>query len=252
MSDKNKNVNGKPRKWILVIAAALAALLILLMGLMTQNQSKKNDSQSTEVPEKQEPGQIQRDTDVQQTYSLGEGLEISDVGSYTGVYMEDGSDEVVTGVMMIIVSNTSDKALEYAEITLSGESEEAWFTVSALPAGESVVLLEKNRKPYKADVEYSQAKASNIVYFQKELSLMESELKIQPLDGGVNVTNISDRDINGDIFICYKNEANGLLYGGIAYRVRIEGGLKAGEIRQIMTNHFSDSGTALIYVSVAE
>ena len=250
MSNKIEKEYGKPRKWTLVLAAALAALLILLVGLMIQNQTQKDDPQSAAVSAKEEPGQIQRDTDVRQTYSLGEGLEITDVGSYTGVYMEDGSDEVVTGVMMIIVSNTSDKALEYAEITLSGGAGEGRFTVSALPTGESVVLLEKNRKPYASGVEYSQAKAENIAFFQSEISLMADELKIQPLDGGVNVTNISDRDIDGDIFICYKNEANGLLYGGIAYRVRIEGGLKAGEIRQIMTNHFSDSGTALIYVSV--
>ena len=40
---------------------------------------------------------------------LGSGLGILDVGSYTGIFMEDGSDEVVSGVLMAVVTNRSDR-----------------------------------------------------------------------------------------------------------------------------------------------
>jgi len=43
-----------------------------------------------------------------ETISLGNSLEITDIGSYTGIYMEDGSDDVVSGIQMIIVKNVVD------------------------------------------------------------------------------------------------------------------------------------------------
>lgn len=39
-------------------------------------------------------------------------------------------------------------------------------------------------------------------------------------------------------------------FNGICYRVRIEGGLKAGEIRQIMPSHFSSEGSRIMFVTV--
>ena len=253
MSEKKAKNTGKKGTWILVLMGLLVAALILTVALKTSDADPKVPHQNaTTLAAEEQPGTIHKDTEAQKPYFLTEGLEITEIGSYTGAYVEDGSDEVVSGVMMIIVSNTTSEALEYAEIILSGESGEAVFMVSALPAGESAVLLERNRMAYDRNAEFSQVRTENVAYFRTELSLMEDVLKIQPLDGAVNVTNISDRDIQGDIFICYKNKAEGLFYGGIAYRVRIEGGLKSGEIRQIMTKHFSDTGTALIYVSVAE
>jgi hypothetical protein len=50
--------------------------------------------------------------------------------------------------------------------------------------------------------------------------------------------------------IYYKNSASDLYYGGITYRIRIEGGLAAGEIRQAMGNHLSESGSAVMFVTI--
>ena len=86
--------------------------------------------------------------------------------------------------------------------------------------------------------------------FSEPLSLQEDKLQLQVLDGALNVVNISGADIEGDIVIYYKNAASDLLYGGITYRVRIEGGMKADEIKQIMASHFSDSGSRIMFVTV--
>jgi len=48
----------------------------------------------------------------------------------------------------------------------------------------------------------------------------------------------------------YKNAAADLYYGGITYRVRIEGGIKAGEIKQLMAGHFSETGSKIMFVTV--
>lgn len=177
-------------------------------------------------------------------------LQIFDVGSYTGVYMEDGSDEVVTGVLMLVVNNYSQTDIQYAEITLPTENGDAKFTLSTLPAGESCVLLELNRMQFSGKEDPTKAVTDNMAIFSDPLSLMEDQLELQILNGAMNVTNISGTDITGDIAIYYKNAAADLYYGGITYRVRLEGGLKADEIRQIMASHFSDTGSKVMFVTV--
>ena len=162
--------------------------------------------------------------------------------------MEDGTDEVVSGILMIIVKNTGEKAVQYAEITLPDSG--AFFTLSTLPAGESVVLLEQTRMAYTGNEDVTQAAASNMAVFSEPLSLCEDKLQLQILDGALNVINISGQDIEGDVVIYYKNAASDLYYGGITYRVRIEGGLKADEVKQIMADHFSASGSKVMFVTV--
>ena len=66
----------------------------------------------------------------------------------------------------------------------------------------------------------------------------------------LNVTNISDEDITGDVVVYYKNASADMLYGGITYRVTISGGIKAGEIRQVVAGHFSDSGSRIMFATV--
>ena len=178
------------------------------------------------------------------------GLEITDLGKYTGVFMEDGSDEVVSGVLMMVVRNNGENAIQYAEITVPTSRGDAFFTLSTLPAGESCVLLEQNRMAWSTEEAYDTATAANVAFFTEALSLHEDLLQVQVLDGAINVTNVSEADISGDVVIYYKNAAEDLYYGGITYRVRLEGGMKAGEIKQIMASHFSDTGSKIMFVTV--
>lgn len=182
---------------------------------------------------------------------LDHGLRITDVGKYTGVYMEDGSDEIVSGVMMIAVNNEGENDIQYAEITMPVGDRTASFSLSTLPVGSTVILLEKNRMEYVSG-NYTEASAANVALFSAPLSLCEDQLEFQILDGVINVTNISGADITGDIVIYYKNSAADVYYGGITYRVRLEGGLQAGEIRQIMASHFSESGSTIMFVTCGE
>jgi hypothetical protein len=40
-----------------------------------------------------------------------------------------------------------------------------------------------------------------------------------------------------------------MYYGGITYRIRIEGGLKAGEIRQGTAAHFNPDNSTVVFVT---
>ena len=59
-------------------------------------------------------------------------------------------------------------------------------------------------------------------------------------------------DISGDIYIYYKFAATDIFYGGITFRVRVEGGLKAGELRQIPAGHFKPGECRIVQVSIYE
>ncbi len=228
------------------LLASLLVLTTLSCILTACVDAPANSGSSSQPADSQQTTARMEDVNI----NLGNGLYITDIGGYTGMYMEDGSDEIVSGVLMIIVTNTGDQTLQYAKISLEAGETDGSFEVSTLPAGKSVVLLETSRMAYDKNTFYTTAVAENVAFFPQEPSLMEDTVKLHILDGVINVTNISDTDIDGEIVVYYKNSASDLYYGGITYRSRVTDGLKAGEIRQVVGSHISASGTAVMFVTI--
>ena len=243
MSKSNDKKRSKGLILLVIAAAVLIAVLLLIPG-------KEQVPQETEVPATETAVE---ETEPVETVVLKDALRIDKIGSYTGLYVEDGSDEAVSGLLMMIVTNISDAPIQYAEISLTLGEDTARFTVSVLPAGSSAVLIEQNRMLFDETVDYTQAQAEcvHLAGFDKSLSLHQDKLDVQVLNGAINITNISGSDITGDIILCYKNVSNGVYHGGIAYRVRLEGGLKEGEIKQIMGTHFHQPGSEILFVDIA-
>lgn len=182
--------------------------------------------------------------------NLGYGIRISQVGKYTGMYMEDGSNEFVSDVLMILVTNDTPDDLQFAQIQLSNQTDVADFELTTLPAGESLVVLEKNRKPYSEG--YSYAVANHITFFPEPMGLMEDRIEISTLENILNVHNLTQQDIPGPIHIYYKNTASGQLYGGITYRITLDEGLAAGQIQQLVSSHFSTASSKIMFVTCGE
>lgn len=258
---KNKNKSGKRTVlWTIIVIEVIILLAALLVWWAfaydggstepTVPEEPITPETSATVPQVTVPEPtIEEIVDIGGT-SIDNDLIIRNIGAYTGAFVEDGTNDIVSGVLMLVVANNGEEAVQYAEITLPTENGDAKFTLSTLPVGESVVLLEQNRMAYTGDEDATLATADNVAFFSEPLSLHEEKLKLQILDGAINVTNISGEDIDGDIVIYYKNAATDLYYGGITYRVRIEGGMQADEIKQIMASHFSDSGSKVMFVTV--
>ena len=179
---------------------------------------------------------------------LGYGLKITDWGKYTGMYMEDGSNEVLADVMMIVVENNGDQDIQLAEIAAEAESGSYAFQLTNLAVGERAVLLDLGRKASTADL--TGASIEKVALFEEPMSLCEDQILVSGMDGMVNVQNISDEDITGEIYVYYKYAAEDIYYGGITFRIRVEGGLKAGEIRQIPAGHYNAGGCAVVQVTV--
>jgi len=211
--------------------------IVVLVILILREKNNVDDESLAQIDEIKET-----------SINLGYDMYITEVGKYDGVYMEDGSDERVSDILMITVKNEGVNAIQYAEISMPVGEKTASFALSTLPPNSTIIVLEKNRMSYeKAD--YTTAIAENVAIFSEPLNLCEDRLKIQCLDGIMNVSNISGEDIEEDIVIYYKNSATDVLYGGITYRLRVENGLKNGEIRQIAASHFSESGSRIMFVT---
>lgn len=252
--------NGKKGKrialWVVIVVLVLVLLFALLIwwALAYTESLENRDPEATPTAVQQETEQEEFNpiTGAMEDISvpLARGLQLINIGSYTGAYVEDGTNEVVSGVLMLVVTNTGAEAIEYAQISMPAADGTAQFSISTLMPGASAVLLEQDRMLYTGNEDPSQAEASAVAVFDELPSMCEEQLELQILDGAINVKNISGGDITGDILIYYKNSSADLYYGGITYRVRIEGGMKDGEIKQLMASHFSASGSKIVFVTI--
>lgn len=236
------------------VAILLAAALLCLYFLRPVEQEAAAPSATTSPTAPSAPSEeVAVQPETAQTEPREEvlehrGLQIVEIRSYTGAYMEDGSDEVLSELLSVVVDNKTGQALQYADLTLSfsGE-EEAHFSVSNVPKDGRVVLLEANRMQYTDEVP-SSCQVQNMALLP-EFELHEDTFRISAMDGVLNVKNISERDISGTISVFYKNKIQDVYYGGITYRAKIENGLKAGEIRQIPTKHFDPDNCEILMVT---
>ncbi len=177
---------------------------------------------------------------------IGNGLTLLQTGTYTGKFIEDGSDDEVEDVMFILVKNNTSSDLQYADITVYKDDEEFTFTASNIPSSGSVMLLEKNRK--QAEKKITSAKSENVVFFKKEMNLQRSLFKLQKLDGAINLINISGKDITEDIYLYYKSTVDGHYMGGITYLAKVSGGVKADGVKQLSTEHFKNGNSEIVNI----
>ena len=263
---KSSNRRSRRNLWILigVLCVALVALVVfaLTMGrdesrpVIPQNTTpvagnpalQTEPSEQETKPTETQPLTQESTPEVDGLFDLGSNVVIADYISYTGAFMEDRTDEVVAGVLAIRVTNTGDEYIQTMDITLSDGVETAEFSLSTLFPGETVIVLEKNRMAYSGAPEFTQVETSAVALFEEHPGMCEDQLEIQCLNGVINVTNISGQDIQGDVLIYYKNYVSGMYYGGITYRIRIQGGLKAGEIRQGTAAHFNPDNSTVVFV----
>lgn len=247
---RNRIKRKKINMGIMLLLVLLVVAVILVMSMLKKNSAVNEQMDvSTETDVATEANGSPEDL-----MNLGNELFVAEVGNYSGKYVEDGSDENVSDVLMMKILNRGEEAIEYAVIELQVGEKSAEFSVSALMPGAEAILLEKNRMPYDAETDYTKAAVNclNFARYQYDLTLQKEKLNIQILDGGVNVTNISEEDIAEDITIYYKNKEDEVFLGGITYRISFEGGIKSGEIRQKMANHLSKNESEILFVTMTK
>lgn len=240
---QRKRRKRQKTSWVIpaaVVAVIVIAVVIVIFALPHSGEPEPTQPQGT--------GGTKVEYVEMDPIDLGQGLVIDYAGAYTGIYMEDGTNEMVTGLMMVILKNTGNQDLQLARFTLEYADFTAEFEVTNLPAGASVVTLEKNRRD--AAGEPKSAKLSTVVFFQEKMTLLEEQLELSGSAGTISVKNISGADISGNIWVYYKYSATDIFYGGITFRAKLTDGLKAGESAQIPAGHYNPNSVKIVCVTV--
>lgn len=176
----------------------------------------------------------------------GTQMIVKSFAGYDGAYLEDGSGDEIVGVAALLVENSGDAGILRAEIVLERSNESMVFCIELLPAGQSVLVLEKNRKIYSsgeftactgwAVMEYGDWKKSDL-------------LRIDA--GGVNLLTVENLcpEKLGNIKVYYKPQyADGLFsIGGVSRKLWI-GELLPGEKITVSPPDYSAEHSSIVYV----
>lgn len=274
---KKKAKSSKNNVTIMVIAIVVGILALLMVMLVVLSRSGALDrdyepsttgqtggDSSGQNAQNPTPGIVQNPTQPSdapppvglnfnfangEVLPIDQGIVVTNIASYTGLYMEDGKNDVVSDMMMVTVKNTTEQDLQLATFTLEYMEFSAQFKISNLPAGATVIALEQNRHPY-VNEGLRTVKTERIVFFDEPMSRMEDTFEIVGAPNTINIKNISGQDITGRIHIYYKNYAGNNYYGGITFKNVAEGGLKAGEIKQLMGEMYDPRSCQIVDIKV--
>lgn len=250
MRNNNQKKNNHLQMWpVLILLMVVLTAVVLLLPQDTAEPPAPTNAPATDAPTDETTGDtVPPMTFAEPVVKLGRDLQITDLGSYAGIYMEDGTNEPVTNVMMLVLHNAGNADLQYLELELTYEGRIYSFKATNLAAGSAAVLLEQERQPYPGG-EPDEAAVRHAAFFDEPMTLCTDVLQISGMEGALNVKNISDRDIAGDIYIYYKYCSTDLLYGGITFRARVPG-LQAGAIYQVPTGHYSPDSCVIVQVTM--
>lgn len=176
----------------------------------------------------------------------GYDMTVEKLAPYSGMFVEDGSNGNVENVAMLLVKNDGDFPVEYTQIRVECGQEELLFDISALPAGEKLVVQEKTGK---AVPEAKASAASALVVQRADMEM--SEGKVQVTDNGDNtltVKNLTKETIpTVRVFYKYYMDEEELFVGGIAFTLRISG-LGAGASMTVQPSHYTSTSSRVVMV----
>lgn len=173
----------------------------------------------------------------------GYQLTIEKMAAYAGLFVEDGSNVQVENVAMLQLHNAGDKPVEYTEISVRFEGETLTFHVSALPAGERMVVQEKNGKPMPTTPVLS---ASALVIRRAEMSIDPAISVVDNGNNSLTITNLTQQELPMvRVFYKYYMEEEGIYVGGIAFTVKVTR-LPAGGSTVVQPSHFDSSYSRVV------
>lgn len=187
------------------------------------------------------PGQPEQTTAP--TQPIGD-LICVEISRFSGGFVEDGSDEKVTDVAAILVSNETGKFVDLATVTYTVGEKTATFRITGLPAGERVWVLEKDRLQL--------SEGDKLVFDECKVTYKEDPIRstqslaVTREGNTLTVTNVSEHTLN-NVCVYYKNRLeDGSFFGGITYLINF-GRMEPGETMQRSADHFGEKSTVVRY-----
>ena len=220
----------------------------------TNNLPSDDTAQTAEITESETilAGEMnEEENGLQMPYTIPDtSLEIQQLGKYSGPFLEDGSDEPQTAVTAILVKNNSGKDTQYAEIVFQvNDSETAEFTLSTIPSGASVLVMEKNKRVYNESDVYN---FDDVTYVEMDTpDLMEDKIKVTGENGKLTVENLTEENL-GMVYVRYKYFFNDATYqGGITYETKFED-VGPNAVVEKEAPHYSANSSKVLMVGYAQ
>lgn len=202
---------------------------------------------ATQPPATQPPATEPPKVVIHLPYTIpGTTLTIQRVAGYDGIYLEDGTDSSVSGVAMMMLTNTGFQAVEYAKITMTYDDKELTFEVSALKPGGVIAVQEAGRNSC-ATGDLIQCAADVAVV--DSLGMAQDQVKVEDNgDNTLTVTNLTDEEIV-TVRVFYKYfmaEANAYV-GGITFTAKISN-LEPNASVVINPSHYASGACEVVMV----
>lgn len=177
-------------------------------------------------------------------------LTVEAIGSYTGNFLEDGSDEPTANVAAMLVTNNSERMLQIADITFQvNDTETASFRVTNLPAGTTVLVLESNKREFKEEDSYTYGETAS--GYMDQPTLEEDKFELVTEEGKITLKNNTDQAYE-KVYVYYKYvQLGGAYLGGITYRTPFENVPAGGEIEAV-AGHFKPDSSQIMAVQILE
>ena len=176
----------------------------------------------------------------------GTDLVVQKIDSYDGVFLEDGSDQSVTGICALVLVNKGSVGVEYANIEIYQNGKTLVFKATALPAGATVVVQEASAAAYSA-ADCTSCTADVAVAETFEMSASQIEVKEND-DGSLQVTNLTNETIpTVRLFYKFALEKGTVYVGGITYTAKITE-LAPGASQQVIPSHYAAGSSEIVMV----
>lgn len=162
-------------------------------------------------------------------YSLGEGLELVRIGSYSGVNIDGAEPEQVRDRFAVTVRNSGASPLESAAFTVTTTEGQASFELEKLPAGSSADICALEGGELGIGGSFTGAELTSAVFAGGQgLTGLEYAWSSE----GLAVTN-TGADIEGGIIISCRVRGSSNYLGSAAVKLDLEGGLASGETKTV-------------------
>ena len=216
-----------------------------------ENVLSSTDTTEDDTDSKSDSKDSEQDSSAVSDITLADSnLTVEAVGSYSGNFLEDGSDEPTANVAAMLITNNSDKMLQIAEISFKvNEKDTAVFKVTDLPAGTSTLALESNKREFSEEDAYTYGETATA--YIEQPSLEEDKFELETEDGKITLKNKTDKSYE-KVYVYYKYvQIGGAYLGGITYRTPFEN-VPAGGETEAVAAHFNPESSKIMAVQIQQ
>ena len=171
------------------------------------------------------------------------------IASFSGIFVEDGSDVPAENVAALLVTNRSEKYLDLANVVYEIDGVKATFIITGLPAGKSTWVMEYTKMQIEAESEIKYVGCNTS--FRDDAIATAKEVTLRCDGNLLYATNNTDRTLE-NVFIYYKSlHSDGNYFGGITYLVEF-GSIEPGKTIEKLGGHFAVGESEIVRIGWQE